>query len=124
MKKFVIILAICCFGAASSVQAQSKFDPINPILEDLTTEETKKWIEKDLDDWKAEMGDDLELWNPIQMEFYKQIRIIGLAPFEKKEFEAMEFEDWIKKFEGRQPDEWKVHEMLLFSAIQDMKAGL
>lgn len=82
------------------------------------------WVKKDLDEWKAVMGEDLELWNPIQMEFYKQIRVMALTPEEKQKFVDMEFEDWITRFEGKQPDEWEIHQMLFFSAIQDLKAGM
>lgn len=125
MKKFVFLLMILCVSFASrTVQAQGEFDPSNPILEDLSEEEIAAWAEKDLDDWKAVMGEDLEMWNPIQMEFYKQIRIMALTPEEKQKFVDMEFTDWIVRFDDKQPDEWEIHQMLFFSAVQDLKAGM
>lgn len=117
-------MILCVSFAGLTVQAQSEFDPSNPILEDLTEEEMMVWVKKDLSEWKAIMGDDIEGWNPIQMEFYKQIRVMALTPEEKQKFVAMEFEDWIARFDGKQPDEWAVHDMLFFSAIQDLKAGM
>ncbi len=107
-----------------TVQAQGKFDPLNPILEDLSPSEQQTWIKKDLAAWKSAMGESVEEWNPIQMEFYKQILILGLSPEDKKKYTAMEFEDWIEKFGGKQPDEWPVSDMLFFSAIQDLRSGL
>lgn len=116
------MIVFVCLGSAFA-HAQGKFDPMNPILEDLSDEEVEEWVKKDLKDWKAVMGENLEEWNPIQMEFYKQIRVMGLSPEEKKKYTDMEFEDWIVAFDGKQPDEWAVQDMLFFSAIQDLKAG-
>ncbi|MGF1532160.1 MAG: hypothetical protein ACFCUI_00525 [Bernardetiaceae bacterium] len=125
MKKFVFLLTMLWLGAMlPTVQAQGKFDPLNPILEDLSPSEQQTWIKKDLAAWKSAMGESVEEWNPIQMEFYKQILILGLSPEDKKKYTAMEFEDWIEKFGGKQPDEWPVSDMLFFSAIQDLRSGL
>jgi len=66
-----------------------------------------------INSWKDSFGQDVEEWNPIQMEFYKQVKTLGLKKneTEKKKWLNKSIEDWIVEF--GEMDKWKIKKTTL-----------
>lgn len=114
-----LLLLLLCLVALKA-NAQTDFDMYNPIWEDVPDKETSIWTNKSIEDWKVSFGDDVEEWNPVQMEFYKQVRSLALYDNEKREWIEKSTEDWIEDL--GQMDKWKIEDMLFYAAIQDLKS--
>ncbi|WP_027003557.1 hypothetical protein [Hugenholtzia roseola] len=118
MKKLFFILVLCA-SCWISTQAQAQLDPQNPKVAQLSAEEIETWKGKQsLADWEATFGASAE-WNPMQMEFYSQIKLLALSAEEKETLKAMSDEEWIAKH--GEMDSWAVDILLLYSLVQNLK---
>ena len=114
-----LLFVLLCLVALKA-NAQTTFDVYNPIWEDVPDKETSVWTTKTIEDWKVSFGEDVEEWNPVQMEFYKQVRGLALYDDEKREWIEKSTEDWVATL--GEMDQWKVEDMLFYAAIQDLKS--
>lgn len=104
---------------SAEMQAQGKFDPANPVFTELPSAELPDWQKKTLEDWRTAFGGDASNWNPLQMEFYKQVRISALNDSDRQAYIAKTDDDWQKEFGSM--DSWQTEQMLFYSAVQDLK---
>lgn len=118
MKKLFFILVLCA-SYWIGTEAQAQLDPQNPKVSQLSAQELENWKGKQkLADWEATFGASAE-WNPMQMEFYSQIKLLALSAEEKEALKAMSDEDWVAKH--GEMDTWAVDILLLYSIAQNLK---
>jgi hypothetical protein len=116
MKKIIIFSLFFLFLQS---EAFAQLDTKNPKIKSLSPTEVQAWAKKDISEWKKIFGQDLEKWNPIQMEFYGAVRVAGLTADEKKKYMNYNESDWEKEFSGTM-DTWKIEQLLFYSAIQEL----
>lgn len=120
MKKIVFFIAVAFGVFMSDLEAKAQFDPENPSFEALSGDELSTWQTKDITGWKSSFGDDVGTWNPLQMEFYKKVRLSALSDAEKDSYKSKSDDDWASEFGGGM-DTWQIQDMLFYSAIQELK---
>jgi len=119
IKLFFLFFFFCAYGFTADAFAQ--FDPQSPRIDQLSAAEIQQWAKKDIGQWKTAFGGaEVEAWNPLQIEFYGKVRVKGLSASELETWKAKSDADWEAAFGGPM-DTWKIHDMIFFTAINDLK---
>jgi hypothetical protein len=117
--KHLIFILFLCGSWWLTTEAHAQLDLQNPQLSQISSDEIELWKQKkNLSEWETHFGA-AEDWNPMQMEFFSQIKARSLSEDEKEALKSLSDEQWAEKY--GEMDTWKVDVLLLYSLIQNLK---